>query len=163
MKIYFATDHAGFELKEALVAFVRDELGYEVEDLGAHEYVDNDDYPDYCAAAAQQVSDDPTNCMAVILGGSGQGEAIIANRFPQVRAIVFNGQYAPNDGRDIPHEITTAREHNDANILSLGARFLNIEEAKVAVREFLATPFSGDERHARRIEKIERYSNKLVA
>ena len=157
MTIYFATDHAGFELKEALVPFVRDELGFDVEDLGAHEYVADDDYPDYCADAAKKVSEDPHEALAIILGGSGQGEAIVANRFPNVRAVVFNGQYAPNDERDIPHEVTTAREHNDANILSLGARFLNVSEAKEAVREFLTTPFSGDERHKRRIEKIEQY------
>jgi ribose 5-phosphate isomerase B len=96
--------------------------------------------------------------MAIVLGGSGQGEAIVANRFPHVRAVVFNGQYvSPDENRDIPNEIVLSREHNDANILSLGARFLSEEEAKNAVRLWLATPFSHDERHIRRIAKIEQY------
>jgi ribose 5-phosphate isomerase B len=156
MIIYFATDHAGFALKETLVPYVRDELGYEVEDCGAHTHDPEDDYPDFIAIAARKVSEDPEHSMAIILGGSGQGEAIVANRFPHVRAVVFNGQYAPKDGREVPHEILTAREHNDANILSLGARFLNEEESKEAVHTFLATPFSGDARPVRRIQKIER-------
>lgn len=155
MTIYFATDHAGFALKEALVPYVRDALGYDVEDCGAYTFDSEDDYPDLIAGAARSVSEDPEHSRAIILGGSGQGEAIVANRFPGVRAVVFNGQFAPLDGREVPHEIATARAHNDANILSLGARFLNDEEAKEAVRTFLATPFSGDARHIRRIEKIE--------
>ncbi|NBD73765.1 RpiB/LacA/LacB family sugar-phosphate isomerase [Patescibacteria group bacterium] len=157
MTVYFACDHAGFHLKEALVPFVRDELHLTVHDCGAHEYVEGDDYPDYCALAAQAVSEAPGDTRGIILGGSGQGEAIVANRFPHVRAVVFNGQYAPSDGREVPHEVETAREHNDANILSLGARFLNEEEAKSAVHTFLTTFFSGDERHRRRIKKIEHY------
>lgn len=161
MTVYFATDHAGFALKEALVPFVRDELGYEVVDCGAFALNPEDDYPDLIAIAARKVSNDPSNSMAIILGGSGQGEAIVANRFPNIRAVVFNGQYAPEDGREVPHEIVTAREHNDANILSLGARFLNEAEAKEAVRTFLATPFSGDARHVRRIEKIEKLSKQF--
>jgi len=160
MIIYFATDHAGFELKEALVPFVR-ELGYDVEDMGAHVYNEGDDYPDYIAPAAEQVSSAEAGeeqgkhtAMAIILGGSGQGEAIVANRFPGVRAIVFNGQYNPDD-RDVPDEIRLSREHNDANILSLGARFLNEAEAKEAVEKWLATPYREGERHSRRLEKID--------
>lgn len=154
MKILFASDHAGFELKEALVAFVQD-LGHEVEDTGARVYDEHDDYPDFVAPVAQVVSADPDNTKAIVLGGSGQGEAIVANRFLNVRAVVFNGQYKPEDGREVPHEIVLSREHNDANVLSLGARFLNTEEAKQAVQTWIETPFSGDERHVRRIEKIE--------
>lgn len=152
--IVFGTDHAGFALKEVLVPFVRDELGFEVEDKGAYAYDENDDYPDYIAPVALAVSENPELYIGIVLGGSGQGEAIAANRFSRVRAIVFNGQYERKDGSETPPEIQTAREHNDANILSLGARFLNEEEAKEAVRVFLATPFSGEERHIRRIGKI---------
>jgi len=156
MKVIFAADHAGFDLKEKLVPFVK-ELGFEVEDVGAHDLQAEDDYPDMVALAARLVSIDPQNVKAIVLGGSGQGEAIVANRFPHVRAVVFNGQFHPDDGRLIPKEIILAREHNDANILALGARFLNEEEAKSAVKTWLLTPFSNEERHRRRIEKIEQY------
>jgi ribose 5-phosphate isomerase B len=156
-KIYFAADHAGFLLKEVLKPFVAS-LGYEIEDCGATAHTENDDYTDYISIAARAVSEDSINRMAIVLGGSGQGEAIVANRFPHVRAVVFNGQYvSPDENRDIPNEIVLSREHNDANILSLGARFLSEEEAKNAVRLWLATPFSHDERHIRRIAKIEQY------
>ena len=146
MKIYFATDHAGYELKNALVAFVRDELGYEVEDLGAHEYNKDDDYPDFIAKVAEQVSSNPETARGIVLGGSGQGEAMVSNRFPHVRAAVYYG-----GNLDI---ITLSREHNDANILSLGARFINEEEAKKAVKLWFETKFSGDERHVRRLQKV---------
>jgi ribose 5-phosphate isomerase B len=156
-KIYVASDHAGYLLKEVLVQYVR-ELGYEVEDCGAETYVEGDDFTDFVSIAARKVSEDSVNRMAIVLGGSGQGEAIVANRFPHVRAVVFNGQYVPADeARDVPNEIVLSREHNDANILSLGARFLNEQEAMDAVRLWLATPFSQDERHLRRIAKIEQY------
>ena len=144
--IYFATDHAGFELKNTLVAYVRDELGYEVEDCGPAIYDAEDDYPDFIAIAAAKVSKSP-NDKAIILGGSGQGEAIVANRFPFVRTAVFYG-----GDRDI---LKLSREHNDANILSLGSRFLSEEDAKQSVQLWLATEFSGEERHVRRIKKIE--------
>ena len=157
MTVYVASDHAGFALKEALLPLLREELGVEVIDCGAHTFEEGDDYPDLIAVAARAVSEQPEGAQALVLGGSGQGEAIVANRFPHVRAIVFNGQYAPRDGREVPHEIETARQHNDANVLSLGARFLSEEEAKEAVRFFFTTPFSGDERHVRRIAKIEQY------
>ncbi len=162
MTIHFATDHAGFALKEALVSFVRDELGYEVVDHGAHEFDAQDDYPEFIARAARAVSDAPETSRGIILGGSGQGEAIVANRFPQVRAVVWYGKVSAReadqggqqsgDGMEIIH---WAREHNNATILSLGARFLSVDDAKEAVRLFLSTPFSGDERHTRRIAAIE--------
>ncbi len=157
MKIIFAADHAGFELKQALIPFVK-ELGFEVEDVGALAVAPDDDYPDMISLAARQVSENPQGVRALVIGGSGQGEAIVANRFPRVRAVVFNGQYRPEDGRLVPKEIVIAREHNDANVLALGARFLSEEEAKMAVKTWLETPFYGDERHLRRINKIETYS-----
>ena len=145
MKVYLATDHAGFELKEKLKIFLS-ELGYEAQDFGSFEYNPNDDYPDFISKAAKAVSEDPENSKAIILGGSGQGEAMVTNRFKGVRATVFYG--GPKD------IIKLSREHNDANILSLGARFISEEEAKDAVKLWLETPFSGDERHARRIMKF---------
>ena len=153
MKIYLGTDHAGFEMKEELKPFL-EELGHEVIDQGASEYNENDDYPDFIVPVAQAVSSDKES-KGIILGGTGQGEAIAANRIKGVRAIVFNGQYEPHDGRIVPDEIIMSREHNDANILSLGARFLTVDEAKRAITKWLATPFSEDERHIRRLQKID--------
>ncbi len=150
MKIYFATDHAGFELKEQLILFVRDELGYEVEDLGAHTYDAHDDYPEIIARAARVVSERAETTRAIILGGSGQGEAMVANRFPHVRAAIV---YDANT--DI---VRLSREHNDANVLSLGARFLSTEEAKEVVALWLEMPFSNGERHKRRIDAIDALS-----
>lgn len=146
MKIIFlAADHAGFELKEEIKKFLFEE-NYKVEDRGAFELNPDDDYPDFIAPVAKAVSENPENARGIILGGSGQGEAICANRFKNVRAAVFYGG---------PEEIIKlSREHNDANILSLGARFLKKEEALKAVKIWLQAPFSGDERHIRRIKKL---------
>jgi len=154
MRVVLASDHAGFDLKNALVPFVRS-LGYEVEDLGAHEYHEDDDYPDLVRPAAEQVSNDPEHVRAVVLGGSGQGEAIVANRYPRVRAVVYNGESRGAVFNDLD-EIALSRQHNDANVLSLGARFLHADEAMEAVKRWLETPCSGEERHKRRIEKIDR-------
>lgn len=157
MKIYFASDHAGFQLKENLIAYVQSEFGnqYEVEDCGAYTHNPQDDYPEFIACAAKGVVSDTQNNKAIILGGSGQGEAIIANRHKGIRAIVFNGQYKPDDGRDVPDVIVLSREHNNSNVLSLGSRFLKEEEAQEAVRVWLTTEFSGDERHVRRNNAID--------
>ncbi len=145
MKIYIGTDHAGFELKQKLVPFIQS-LGHEAIDFGAHEYNEVDDYPDFITPVAKEVSANPA-ARGIILGGSGQGEAMTANKFPHVRAAVYYGGTF-----DI---VRLSREHNDANILSLGARFLSEDEAKEAVRIWLNTPFPCDERHVRRLEKIE--------
>jgi ribose 5-phosphate isomerase B len=145
MKIFFASDHAGFALKEVLKSFVT-ELDHEAVDCGAHTLDEGDDYPDFVSLAAQKLSQDET-ARAIILGASGEGEAIVANRFNGIRAIVYYG-----GNRDI---ITLSRQDNDANTLSLGARFISEVEAKEAVRLWLSTAFSGDERHVRRIKKID--------
>ncbi|HCI48451.1 MAG TPA: ribose-5-phosphate isomerase [Holosporales bacterium] len=143
MKIYFAGDHAGFELKKDLMSFVK-ELGNEVEDMGPLKYDPYDDYPDFIIPLAKRVAE---TGFGIVIGGSGQGEAMCANRVKGARAAVYyNG--------DI-EVVKKSREHNDANILSLGARFLREEDAKAAVKIFLETPFSGDERHIRRIKEID--------
>jgi ribose 5-phosphate isomerase B len=147
MKIFLATDHAGFYLKEK-VKFWLGKWGYDYEDLGAFEYIEQDDYPKFIRPAALKVSEDSENNRAIVFGGSGQGEAMVANRLPKVRAVV----YCANN-LDI---IKLSREHNDANVLSIGARFVSEEEAKEAIKLWLETPFSGEERHKRRIEKIDK-------
>lgn len=147
MKIYIATDHAGYELKEAIASYVEKDLGYTVADMGAHQNDPNDDYPDFISLAAQEVSHDPSGSRGIILGGSGQGEAIVANRYPKVRAAVYYG-----GSLDI---IKLSREHNNSNILSLGARFITVDEAKAAVKLWLETSFVEEERHIRRLKKIE--------
>ena len=149
MKIYIASDHAGFEMKRELIPFLRS-FKFEIIDCGPEEYVHDDDYPDYVSLVAEKVSND-SEAKGVIIGYSGQGEAMVANRFPNVRCAVFYG--GPK------HVLTLSREHNDANILSLGANFITISEAKQAVELWLKTKFSGEERHTRRIVKLENYSN----
>ncbi len=145
MKIYIGSDHAGFELKEMLLPFLR-VLGHEVEDMGAHKLEALDDYPDFIRPVAEAVAKD-SSARGIILGGSGQGEAMCANRVNGARAAVYYGG---------PFDIAVlSREHNDANILSLGARFVDEDEAREVVRVWLETAFSGDERHARRIKKID--------
>lgn len=145
MKVYLATDHAGFELKEKIKEFLTQD-GYEVEDFGATVLDPEDDYPEFIVKAAEAVSKDH-NSKAIIFGGSGQGEAIVANKFPGVRAAVYYG-----NAEEMPK---LTRQHNNSNILSLGARFLTEEEAIAAVKSFLETPFSEEPRHIRRIEKIK--------
>lgn len=149
MTIYLATDHAGFELKEAVKAYLEDNSNYEVYDCGALTLEPGDDYPEYIARAAEKVQYDAEHdpSLAIIFGGSGVGEAIVANRFAHVRAVVYAG--GPLD------VIKVSRDHNDTNVLSIGARFVTTNEAKQAVDLFLKTPFSHDERHADRIIQIE--------
>lgn len=144
MKIHLATDHAGLELKEKVKLYLSD-LNYEVIDHGAYEYDALDDYPDFIFPCANAVSNDPES-KGIILGGSGQGEAMAANRVKGVRAAVFyNG----------PDEIIKlSRQHNNANILSLGARFMSEEEMYKVIEEWLATDFESG-RHQRRIEKLD--------
>jgi len=158
MKIYFATDHAGYEMKEVLIKYVRDELGYEVEDMGAHRLDSTDDYTDFVHKAAGKVSSDPANSRAIVLGASGQGEAIVANRHSEVRAVVYYGEptspQVDASGKELGM-IESTREHNDANVLSLGARFLTMEEARRVVKLWLSTEFTGQARHSRRISKID--------
>lgn len=146
MKIYIASDHAGFEIKNKIMDYLVG-LGLEVSDEGAFEYNEQDDYPDFISKVAQKVSENPTENKGIVLGGSGQGEAIVANRFKNIRATVYYG-----GNKEI---IKLSREHNDANILCLGARFLDENEVTEIVDLWLKTEFSGEERHKRRIQKID--------
>jgi len=145
--IILASDHAGFKLKGAIKAFLESK-GMQTLDVGAHEYNEADDYPPFMTAAAMKVAADLSGeTKAVIFGGSGEGEAIVANRFPGVRALVWYG-----GSTEI---LKLSREHNNANVLSIGARFVDEAEAKKAVELWLNTPFSNEERHRRRIQEID--------
>ncbi len=150
MKIYIASDHAGFALKQELIPFLS-ARGFEVFDCGPEEYRHDDDYPDYVSQVAEKISQHPhTSVRGIVIGRDGEGEAIVANRFRNVRCAVFYG--------GSKHVLTLSREHNNANILSLGADFLTSDDAKKAVLIWLHTDFSREERHIRRIAEIEQYS-----
>lgn len=162
MKVFLASDHVGFDLKAKLGSLLK-EKGYDVTDCGATTLDVNDDYPDFISSAAAAVSKDPTS-RGIIFGGSGQGEAIVANKFKGVRCALFYSEAVPTQAADItgrrssdPLEmIRLTREHNDANMLSIGVRFVTEEEVFKVVTLWLMAPFSGQERHARRIEKIKK-------
>ena len=161
MKIYLAGDHAGFRLKSALLEHLQMQ-GYDIEDMGPHELVPEDDYPDYVTPLAHKIVEEE-GAVGIICAGSGQGEAMCANRVVGARAAVFYGKLPAvgsldaegghsQDGFNI---VRLARKHNNANILSIGARFVSPEDADQAVRLFLSTTFDTEsERHTRRIEKF---------
>ncbi|MEY4747689.1 MAG: hypothetical protein RLZZ416_738 [Candidatus Parcubacteria bacterium] len=160
MKIYFAADHAGFELKNELVAFVKT-LGHEAEDHGAFTFDKDDDYPEFIAAAARALAHDAAaglDSRAVVIGASGQGEAIVANRFHGVRCALYYGaptkEQTDMSGNQLDM-LSSTREHNNANAISLGARFLTADEAKTALEKWLNVGFTGEERHVRRIKQID--------
>lgn len=165
-KIAIGSDHAGFELKEKIKKFLTRE-GHEVKDCGAYEFDKDDDYPDFISKVAEAVSKDPES-RGIILGGSGQAEAMMANKYRNVRCALFYAPVVPIEAADItgkksqdPFEmIRLTREHNDANVLSLGARFLTEEVALKAVKLWLGAPFLRHERHVRRIEKIKKVEQK---
>lgn len=145
MKIYIGSDHAGYELKRYLIEYLSN-LDHESYDCGPYEYDHDDDYPDFVSKVANEVSLDEDS-VGVVIGKNGQGEAIVANRFPNVRCMVFYG--------GSKHMITLGREHDNANMISFGADFITTDEAKRALELFLHTKFSGEARHVRRIKKIE--------
>jgi ribose 5-phosphate isomerase B len=145
MRVFVGTDHAGLEFKEHLKQALAD-AGHEPVDCGAFEYDAQDDYPPFCFEVGERTVTEPGS-LGVVIGGSGNGEQIAANKVPGVRAaLVWNRETAE-----------LARQHNDANVVSIGARQHSVEEATELVLHFLATPFSGDERHARRIGLITDY------
>ena len=145
LKIILGADHAGFQLKEHVKQFLQDS-GFEVEDEGAHSFDQDDDYPDFIVPAAKKVADDP-KAKGIIFGASGQGEAIAANKIKGVRAALYYGHNL--------EIVKLSRTHNDANILSLGAKFISKDEAIHAINLWLSTDFRNEERHNRRIKKID--------
>lgn len=161
MKIALATDHAGFEQMQQLQAYL-ESLGHSCHNFGPQKLNMDDDYPDFIRPAAEAVAGGEYE-KGIIMGGSGQGEAIAANRVKGIRCAVFYGPAVPRKVVDAggrtshdPYEIIKlSRQHNDANILSLAARFLTLEDMKNVVKLWLDTPFEGDERHRRRIGKLD--------
>lgn len=146
MVIHLATDHAGFNHKEVVHKWLVDE-GFEVIDHGAFVHDELDDFPDFVSPAVRWVSKYPDQAQAIIFGGSGQGEAMVANRYPQVRACVFYG-----GEESIP---ALSRQHNDSNVLSIGARFVDVDTTKRVIWEWLHTKALGEEKYRRRNQKIE--------
>src|SRR3954466_5823962 len=145
MRVFLGTDHAGLELKSHLLEVLGDE-GFEPVDCGAYEYDAEDDYPPFCLAVGERVVPEPGS-LGVVIGGSGNGEQIAANKVPGVRAaLVWNESTAK-----------LARQHNDANVVSVCGRQHSVEEATELVLTFLREPFSGEERHARRIALLADY------
>jgi ribose 5-phosphate isomerase B len=145
VRVYIGSDHAGFELKTHLVQHLKAE-GHDVVDVGAHVYVADDDYPPYCVEAARRTVADEGS-LGIVIGGSGNGEQIAANKVPGCRAaLAWNTETAQ-----------LAREHNDAQVVGVGARMLTVDEATDIVTTFLATPFSQGERHKRRIAELIEY------
>jgi ribose 5-phosphate isomerase B len=147
MRVHLGSDHAGFELKSSLVEWLQDN-GYDAVDHGPVEYDPVDDYPPFVLRAAQAVVNDQGS-LGVVIGGSGNGEQIAANKVAGVRAaLAWNDDTAG-----------LSREHNDANVVSVGARMHSVDEAVRLVERFLTTPFSGDDRHARRLGMIGHYES----
>lgn len=144
MKIHIATDHAGLNIKNALGEYLRGK-GHDITDHGAYEFNSGDDYPDFIVPCAKAVAADKES-RGIVLGGSGQGEAMAANRVKGVRAAVYYGGES-----DIPR---LSRDHNNSNILSIGARFISTEEIYSVIDQWLIEPFAGG-RHQRRIEKLD--------
>jgi ribose 5-phosphate isomerase B len=149
MRIHIATDHAGLDFSKDLQKHLRD-AGHEVFDHGPQSYEPLDDYPSFCISAARAVADDHVagvEALGIVFGGSGNGEQIAANKVLGVRAALV---------WSIP-TAQLAREHNDANVIAIGARQHTVEEAVAYIDTFIATPFSGEERHARRIAQLAEY------
>lgn len=148
--IYIGTDHAGFEYKEAIKEALEAD-GYTVEDKGNLKYEELDDYPDFIYPVAEAVAEDPDNRVGIVLGGSGQGEAMVANKVKGIRAAIGFSEFV----------VKATREHNNSNVLSLGQRTISKEEAIKFVKLFLDTPYSEAERHTRRIDKIKELEDKV--
>jgi ribose 5-phosphate isomerase B len=154
MRIFIGSDHAGFGHKEKLIPYLH-ALGHEVIDKGAFEYNEDDDYPDFIIPVAREVSMHPNEVRGIVFGGSGQGEAMAANKFRNIRATAYYGprRTVVADTGDISI-IKASRGDNDSNILSLGCRFITEAEMIDAVREWLEVPFKNTDRYTRRIHKM---------
>jgi len=149
--IYIASDHAGFHLKKQLIQYLKVK-GYEVEDMGVFELDEADDYPDLIYPCVKKVAANEDS-LGIVIGGSGQGEAIVANKVKGIRAAVYNGGNPTQIGK-------LAKEHNNANVLSLGARLVSPDDAKRAVTSWLDAKFEGG-RHQRRVEKIHKIEKNI--
>lgn len=150
--IYLATDHAGYPHKDVVKEWLLSE-GYKVEDCGAFNFDAEDDFTDFISQAAKAVSLAPRERRGIIFGGSGQGEAILANRFPGVRAAVYYGG---------PEEIVTlSRKHNNSNVLSIGARFVDVDTTKARIWTWLHTEPLPDRKYHRRNSKIADITKRL--
>jgi ribose 5-phosphate isomerase B len=164
MTIALATDHAGLQQLKELKEYLED-LGHSCLDFGPSSLKPDDDYPDFIFPAARAVASGECQ-LGIILGGSGEGEAMAANRIKGVRCSVFYGPAVPRKVVDVsgrvshdPYEIVRlSRQHNDANMLSLAARFVSLQDMKQVIRLWLETQFSGEERHKRRNSKLDKES-----
>ncbi len=148
MLIYIGSDHKGFELKESIKKFLENE-GYEVVDVGNDHYDENDDYPDFAQLVAKEIGQNSTERRGILICGSGVGVDIVANKFNGVRSAL-----AAN-----PDQALASRHDDDTNVLSLAADFTGQDQAEKIVGAWLATPFSGEENHKRRLEKINQMEN----
>lgn len=143
MHLVIGADHRGFAMKEGIVSWLL-EQGHDVHDVGASEYQENDDYPEYAVAVAHEVAASPDTSRGIVLCGSGVGVAIAANKVVGIRAALIHDSKIA----------TAARNDDDINILALGADYISLEDAKRVITAFLETPFSGEDRHTRRIGEI---------
>jgi ribose 5-phosphate isomerase B len=151
MRVYLGSDHAGFELKQAIIEHLK-KTGHEPIDCGAYVYDAEDDYPAFCIAAAEKTVADPAS-LGIVIGGSGNGEQIAANKVPGARcALAWSVETA-----------TLAREHNNAQLIGIGGRMHPVEDALAFVDAFVTTPWSKAERHQRRIDILAEYERTHVA
>jgi len=145
MRVYLGSDHAGYELKQSIIEHLK-KTGHEPIDCGAYGYDAADDYPEFCIAAAQRTVDDPES-LGIVLGGSGNGEQIAANKVPGVRcALAWSTETA-----------SLARQHNNAQLIGIGGRMHSLDDALAIVDSFLSTPWSNEQRHQRRIDILADY------
>lgn len=149
MNIFIAADHNGFEMKNELVTWLKGE-GHTVSDLGPDEFVKTDDYPDYGISVAKEVAKDPNANFGILLCASGVGMSVIADKVPGIRAALIHD----------PEIAKAAQRDDDINVLALGSSYISLDQAKAIISAWLTTPFSGEERHVRRIGKITEYEQK---
>lgn len=151
MKVFIAADHRGYKMKNELVRWLKEE-GYEVADMGASEYKEEDDYPDYGMAVAQEVARRQVQgekALGIVICGSGAGMAVVANKVKGIRAALIHD----------PAVAAAARQDDQINVLALGADFVRLDTARKIIEAYLVTPFAPVERHQRRLKKISQYEH----
>lgn len=151
MLIYIGADHRGFRLKESLKQYLKNS-GYEVVDVGNEQLVEGDDYPDFAALAARKVSLDPVNSRAILICGSGTGMDIVANKFQNVRSVL-----ALN-----PDQVVSSKNDDDTNVLCFASDYIDPAEAQKIAAAWMSASFSGEERHKRRLRKLEDIENRKM-